>query len=241
MDNPVRKFIRCAAGKQDGKFFDGFSDRKFFRDDHYSRRILAGFEAFVRMLGHRVDIVCDDDAILRGCPIQYLRIRSLEDFCLLRKQVVNRGQSPFQSSEDPVVEILIHEQLNHRVTSHTAFRGNQLRAAMAKTLAECCNLGAILDLATKLRAFLFAAAKVLVHGGLVLEVKGERTVDTAKRERREAILNLLGGSSLIELVNHRVDRNARVDQPDCAILVLKQRCTLRESNRIHQRKYNRFR
>jgi hypothetical protein len=100
---------------------------------------------------------------------------------------------------------------------------NQLGAAMTETFTKGDDLRPTLDLASKLCRFLFTAANVLINGGLMLQIKGDGTVNAAERERRKTILNLLGSRSLIELVDRRVERDARADQAEGAVLVLRQR------------------
>ena len=79
---------------------------------------------------------------------------------------------------------------------------------MAKAFPKFGNLGPAFELAPKLFAFFLTAAKVIIHGGLMFQLERDCAVDTSQRERRKAILNLFSGSSLVELIHHRVERDA---------------------------------
>lgn len=221
MNHSIGKFFRAATGKQDGQVF---------WNDQHPRQGLTGFEPFIRMPDHGVDIVGDDNAALRSGPIQNLWVILLKELCVLHEYIVERGKTPLLPSEDPLVEILIHEQWRHGLVSGGR---KQLRAAMAEAFTKCCRLRPALNQALKLSGFLLTPAKVVVHFSLMLEVEGDGTVDGAERQRRETILNLLSGGALIELINHCIERNPRTGQADGAVPVFIQRGSLVKRDGVH--------
>ena len=93
MDDPIRKLFRLATGQQDGKLFNRAADGHLFWDDYNARQGLTGFQPLVRILGHSVDVVCENNAIMSGSPIQYRWIVLLKNFRLLYQQIVRLQES----------------------------------------------------------------------------------------------------------------------------------------------------
>jgi hypothetical protein len=233
MDDPVRKLFWIAANNQEGKFFNGTSDGQLFGDDHDSWQWLSGLQPFKRILRHGIDIVRDNDAIVRSSPVQDLRIIFLKDLRFLDKQLVERRETPPQPPQDPVVKILIDEQPDHGLFSGVSSSGHQLRASMAETFAEFRDLRPTLNLVLQLSGSLRTATQVLINNLWMLHVKGDGSVNAAERQGRKTVLNLFRGCTLIELIDDGVQRNARSDDPDSSVFIINKRRCLSEREWNH--------
>ena len=100
--------------------------------------------------------------------------------------------------------------------------------ATAESFTERRDFGPTFDLVPKLFGFPLALPKILIHGYLVLEIKSDGAINRMKRDRRKAVLYLFGRCSLIELVNHCIERNAGTRQANSAIAIFKQGIARRE-------------
>src|SRR6266508_3362034 len=129
-----------------------------------------------------------------------------------------------------MIEILIGEQGNHCTSSD----GLHLRATMAQSFTERRRFRPAFNLAPQRFSLRSPLTQVLIYGVLVFQIKGNRPVNAAQRDRGITVLNLLGGRPLVEFVNNQVEPHTCAGKPQHAIPVGIKWRGLGQWNRIHR-------
>ena len=94
VDNTVGKFFGATTGQQDDKVFDSAANGQFFRNDHDTRDGLLSLQPCIRIPGHRIDVMGDDDTVVSSSPGQHVWVIILYDVRLLHEESIKRGQTP---------------------------------------------------------------------------------------------------------------------------------------------------